>query len=130
MTGTSLANRIWFNNNKLALTLRGDYITNPGGYLAFSPAAPGNIPNDYDDAIASGKKLQMTQLSATFDVMPNDYVTFRFEYGHRESNVPYFAGPGGTTSQTGFSTDPVDPLWKPDLRRSENRFIVAVNFRL
>lgn len=93
MTGTSLANRIWFNNNKLALTLRGDYITNPGGYLAFSPAAPGNIPNDYDDAIASGKKLQMTQLSATFDVMPNDYVTFRFEYGHRESNVPYFAGP-------------------------------------
>ena len=130
MAGTSLANRIWFNNNKLALTLRGDYITNPGGYLAFSPAAPGNIPNDYDDAIASGKKLSITQLSATFDVMPNDHVTFRFEYDHRDSNVPYFAGPGGTTSQTGFSTDPVDPLWKPDLRKAENRFIVAVNFRL
>ena len=38
MAGTSLANRIWFNKNKLALTLRGDYITNPGLYLAFSPS--------------------------------------------------------------------------------------------
>ena len=130
MTGGSVANRIWFNKNKLALTLRGDYVTNPGGYLAFSPAAPAAMPNDYETAISSGKKLKMTQLAATFDVMPNDHVTFRFEYDHRSSNVPYFAGPGGTTSQTGFITDPVDPTWKPDLRRTENRLILAVNFRL
>lgn len=130
MTGTSIANRLWFNQNKLALTLRGDYITNPGGYLAFSPAAPSVLPNDYDVAIASGKSLKMTQLSATFDIMPNDHVTFRFEYDYRHANVPYFAGPGGTTSQTGFSTDPVDPTWKPDLRNNENRFVVSVNFRL
>lgn len=130
MAGTSIANRIWFNNNKLALTLRGDYITNPGGYLAFSPAAPSVTPNDYDVAIASGKSLKMTQLAATFDVMPNDHVTFRCEYAYRHANVPYFAGPGGTTSQTGFSTDPVDPSWKPDLRGNENRVIISVNFRL
>lgn len=130
MAGTSLANRIWFNKNRLALTLRGDYVTNPGGYLAFYPAAAGSIPNDYDNAIAGGKDLKMTQLTATFDVMPNDYVTFRAEYTHRNANVPYFAGPGGTTSQTGFSNDAIDPLWKPDLRKDENRIILSVNFRL
>lgn len=130
MAGSSLANRIWFNKNKLALTLRGDYITNPGGYLAFSPAVATEKPNAYDVAIANGKDLRMTQLTATFDVMPNDYVTFRFEYTHRNSNVPYFAGSGGTTSQTGFTTDPVDPNWTPDLRKMEDRVIVAVNFRL
>ncbi len=130
MTGTSIANRIWFNNNKLALTLRGDYVTNPGGYLAFTPAVTGSIPNDYDVAIANGENLKMTQLTATFDIMPNDHVTFRFEYGHRNANIPYFAGPGGTTSQTGFSNDPIDPTWKADLRKDENRIIVSVNFRL
>lgn len=130
MAGTSLAHRLWFNNNKLAWTVRGDVITNPGGYLAFSPAVPGAIPNDYETAIADGKDLKAMQLSTTFDVMPNDHVTFRFEYLYRNANIPYFAGPGGTTSQTGFNTDPIDPTWKADLRKSENRVIVAVNFRL
>ena len=130
MMGTSLAHRLWFNNNKLAWTLRGDYVTNPGGYLAFSPAVAGAIPNDYDLAIASGKSLRMGQFSTTFDIMPSDFFTFRVEYAHRISNVPYFAGPGGTTSQTGFNNDAIDPNWKADLRKNEDRVIVAVNFRL
>lgn len=130
MTGTSIANRLWFNKNKLGLTLRGDYVTNPGGYLAFSPAVSGGIPNDYELAIASGKSLKMTQLSATFDVMPSDFVTFRLEFAHRNANVPYFPGSGGTTSQTGFNNDVLDPTWKADLRKIENRIIAAVNFRL
>jgi hypothetical protein len=130
MTGASVANRLWFKQNKLALTLRADYVTNPGGYLSFAPAAVGQIPNDYDLAIASGKVLKMTQGAATFDIMPNDHVTFRFEFDHRNTNIPYLAGPGGTTSQTGFITDAPDPTWKPDLRKSENRLIVAVNVRL
>jgi hypothetical protein len=134
MTGFSLANRLWFMKNKLGWTMRGDYITNPGngmpGYLAFYPAAIGQIPNDYDNAIASGKNLKITQLSTTFDVMPSDFVTFRLEYDFRKSNIPYFAGPGGTTSPTGFSTDPITPDWKPDLRKTENRIILSVSFRL
>lgn len=130
MMGTSLAHRVWFNNNKLAWTLRGDYVTNPGGYLSFTPAITGAIPNDYDIAIASGKRLKMGQFSTTFDVMPSDYFTFRVEYAHRISNIPYFAGPSGTTSQTGFSNDAIDPNWKADLRKNENRVILAVNFRL
>jgi hypothetical protein len=129
MAGTSLANRIWFNKNKLALTFRGDYVTNPGLYLAFSPSPV--TENDFNDAIANDpeQRLNIFQGTATFDLMPNDYVTFRFEYAHRKANVPYFAGSGGTTSPDGWiDTDPTG--WRPDLRQSENRVTVAVSFRL
>jgi hypothetical protein len=65
----------------------------------------------------------------TFDIMPNDHVTFRFEYGYRKANVPYFAGGGGTTSPDGWiDTDPTG--WRPDLKKSEKRATVAVSFRL
>jgi hypothetical protein len=127
--GTSIANRIWFYDNKLALTLRGDYITNPGTYLAFSPSPV--VANDYNDAIAadSKKNLEMFQGTACFDVMPNDFVTFRLEYGYRKSNVPYFAGRGGTTSPDGWVNTPV-ATWRPDLVKEGSRITLAVNFRL
>jgi hypothetical protein len=125
--GTSISNRIWFNRNRFALTLRGDYVTNPGAYLAFSPSPVAD--NDFNDALTAGKKLEIFQGTATFDIMPNDFVTFRLEYGYRKSNIPYFAGQGGTTSPDGWvDTDPTG--WRPDLQKSENRMTVAVNFRL
>ncbi len=129
MAGTSLSNRVWFNRNKLALTVRGDYVTNPGLYLAFSPSPV--TPNDFTDAVNADpkQKLNIYQATATFDVMPNDHVTFRFEYGYRKSNVPYFAGRGGTTSPDGWSTTPVN-AWRPVLKKAENRLTVAINFRL
>lgn len=130
MMGSSLVNRLWFNQNKIGWTTRADYVTNPGGYLSFSPAQSGAIPNDYETAIANGKDLKMWQLSSTFDFMPSDFVTLRLEYAYRNANIPYFTGSGGTTSQTGFINDPIDPNWKADLRKSENRIILAVNFRL
>lgn len=127
MMGTSLANRLWFSKNRLALTLRGDYVTNPGAYLAFSPSPVAD--NDFNDALAAGKDLNMFQGTATFDVMPNDFITFRIEYGYRSSNIPYFAGSGGTTSPDGWVDTPTTG-WRPDLRKSENRVTLAVNFRL
>lgn len=130
MAGTSFVNRLWFNDNKIGLTTRFDYVTNPGGYLSFNPAQSGSIPNDYEVAISNGEKLNMKQLSATLDFMPSDFVTFRIEYAYRNSNIPYFTGSGGTTSQTGFSNDVLDPTWKADLVKNENRIILAVNFRL
>jgi len=136
MTGSALSSRLWFDKNKFGLTMRADYVTNPGLYLAFSPApaisdASGNvIPNAFDNAIADGNNLRMTQLTATFDYMPSQFMTFRIEYGHRHANVPYFAGPGGTTSQTGFVNDTLDPDWRPDLRKNENRITLSMNFRL
>jgi hypothetical protein len=129
MAGTSLANRVWFHKNKLALTLRADVVTNPGTYLAFSPSPV--TDNDYNDAMAKDpdQKLNIFQGTATFDIMPNDHVTFRLEYGHRNANVPYFAGSGGTTSPDGWiGTDPTG--WRPDLQKAEDRITMAVNFRL
>lgn len=125
--GTSIAHRTWFNKNKLALTLRGDYATNPGAYLAFSPSPVTN--NDFNDALAAGKDLELFQGTATFDIMPNDHVTFRLEYGFRSSNIPYFAGRGGTTSPDGWIDTPVGN-WRPDLVKDESRLTAAVSFRL
>ncbi|HUR65514.1 MAG TPA: outer membrane beta-barrel protein [Chitinophagaceae bacterium] len=129
MIGSSIANRIWFQKNKYALTLRGDCISNPGLYLAFTPSPV--TPNDYTDAIAADPKQQLhiLQGTATFDIMPNDHVTFRLEYGYRQSNVPYFAGGGGTTSPDGWIDTPVTNF-RPDLQKKENRLTVAMNFRL
>ena len=129
MTGFSLANRLWFNQNKLALTLRADAVTNPGLYLAATPSPV--MPNAFTEAMANDPKQQLNifQSTATFDIMPSDHVTFRFEYGFRQSNVPYFAGPGGTTSPDGWSTTPALG-WQPDLKKTENRIIFSMNFRL
>lgn len=129
MAGTSIANRLWFYHNKFALTLRGDYVTNPGLYLAFSPSPV--AANDYNDAMAADpqKKLELFQGTACFDIMPNDFVTFRLEYGYRSSNVPYYAGRGGTTSPDGWANTPIG-TWRPDLTKDESRITLAVNFRL
>lgn len=129
MTGTSLSNRVWFNKNKIAITLRGDVVTNPGLYLAFSPSPV--TPNDFTDAIAADpkQKINIFQGTATVDIMPSDFVTFRLEYGYRKSNIPYFTGSGGTTSPDGFIDTPTAG-YRPDLRKTENRITLAVSFRL
>jgi hypothetical protein len=132
MYGTSLANRIWFNKNKIALSLRGDYLSNGGSYLAFSPSPVS--PNDYTNSFTAEdpyKALEIIQGTATIDIMPNDYVTIRLEYGYRQANVPYFAGHGGTTSPTGWTNVPTNiGTWKPDLQKTENRITLAINIRL
>jgi hypothetical protein len=68
--------------------------------------------------------------STNIDFMPNQSITFRVEFVHRSANVPYFAGAGGVTSQTGYTTTILDPAWRPDLVKSENRIIFAVLFRI
>ena len=40
-----------------------------------------------------GDQFHAWDASATIDFMPEQYVTFRFEYNHRHASVPYFAGP-------------------------------------
>ncbi len=139
MAGASIANRLWFLKNKLAFTLRGDYVTNQAvvngvnesPYLGFTPAVAGNVPNNYDVAIAQNKKLEIFQFTTTFDLMPNDFVTFRLEYVYRQSSIPYFCGSGGTTSASGWTNGPTPVLpWAADLKKTENRITLAVNFRL
>ena len=130
MTGVAIANRLWFYKNIFALTVRADFVTNPGVYLAL---APSNVrPNDFTDAIAADPhhRLNIFQGTVSFDIMPVDYVTLRFEYDYRQANVPYFAGHGGTTSPDGYTTTPIPAGWRPDLIKYENRLILAVNFRI
>jgi hypothetical protein len=97
--GWMLYNRFWFDKDKYGLTLGGGAISNPGRYLALLP------PINGADAISGspyftqnpGDPFRAWDMSATFDWMPQQYITFRWEYGYRHANVPYFSGPGGIT---------------------------------
>lgn len=133
-------NRTWLSENKFAWTIGGGIMTNPGRYLVLSPtgqASPLPNPNNptqtegaFPFSTNAGDKFQGWDASTNFDWMPNQSLLFRIEYVYRHSSVPYFAGPGGVTSQTGYTTSVLDPLWRPDLRKYENRVILAVLFRL
>jgi hypothetical protein len=119
MLGFAAANRVWFNKDKLALTLRGEYITNPTRYL--SPPAAYSATGDQNS-------LKIGGVTGTFDIMPTDFMAFRFEGMYRKSNVPYFAGRGGTTTAAdGFpSTDP----FTPDGVKTQTLLTAAINFRM
>ncbi len=133
-------NRVWFLNNKLAWTIGGGLMSNPGRYLVLYPtgqASPLPNPNDptktagaFPFSANPGDKFFGWDCSSNLDWMPNQSITFRIEFVHRQSNVPYFAGRGGVTSQTGYATTALDPSWRPDLVKAENRVIFAVLFRL
>ncbi len=133
-------NRVWFCTNKLAWTVGGGYMTNPGRYLVLYPtgqASPLPNPNNptqtegaFPFSANPGDQFSGWDWSTNFDYMPNQSLTFRIEFVHRESSVPYFAGAGGVTSQTGYSTTTLDPNWRPDLVKSENRIIIVALFRL
>lgn len=133
-------NRIWFGKNKWAWTVGGGFMTNPGRYLVLYPtgeASPLPDPNNpvvtegaFPFSANPGDKFSGWDCSTNLDFMPNQSITFRCEFVYRNSSVPYFAGKGGVTSQTGYATTTLDPQWRPDLVKSESRFILAMLFRL
>lgn len=140
-----LYNRVWFAQNKLAWTVGGGMMSNPGRYLVLYPtgqASPLPNPNNptttegaYPFSANAGDLFKAYDISTNLDFMPNQSITFRIEYVYRHSSVPYFAGPGGVTSPTGYTTTPVgpgstNPDWRPDLVKSESRIIAAILFRL
>jgi hypothetical protein len=133
-------NRIWFAKNKFAWTIGGGMMNNPGRYLVLYPTGQASpLPNSsnptqtegvFPFSANPGDQFSGWDCSTNLDWMPNQSLTFRLEYVHRESSVPYFAGSGGVTSQTGYSTSVLDPNWKPDLVKIENRIILVLLFRL
>ena len=133
-------NRIWFAKGKIAWTIGGGFMTNPGRYLVLYPtgqASPLPDPNNpvktegaFPFSANPGDKFTGWDISSNIDFMPNQSLTFRVEFVHRQANVPYFAGRGGVTSQTGYSTSQLDPSWRPDLVKSESRIIFALLFRI
>ena len=139
-TSAMFYNRTWFAGNKIAWTVGGGVMKNPGRYLVLYPtgqASPLPNPNNPTQTAGAfpfsanpGDQFQGWDCSTNLDFMPSQHMTFRAEWVHRESSVPYFAGRGGVTSQTGLTTTTLNPAWRPDLVKSETRIIFAILFRL
>jgi hypothetical protein len=133
-------NRVWFAQNKFAWTLGGGMINNPGRYLVLYPtgdASPLPSPSDptktegtHPFDTSPGSVFKGWDWSTNIDWMPNQSLTWRLEYVHRHTNVPYFAGKGGVTSPTGYTTTPLPAGWAPDLTHSEDRIIFVMLFRI
>jgi len=139
-TSLMFYNRIWFAKNHFAWTLGGGYMNNPGRYLVLLPPGQASaLPNPNNPTQTTGAfpftanpgdPFSGFDYSTNIDWMPNQHICFRLEYVHRRSSVNYFAGHGGVTSPTGYTTTQLPADWKPDLVKSENRIIFAILFRL
>jgi hypothetical protein len=123
-------NRLWFHKDLFGLTIGGGKINNPGRYLVLLPPINGATATSGTPYFTEnpGDPYKAWDVSGTFDYMPSQYITFRWEYNHRADNVPYFSGPGGVTPPGGNTGAPgsVVPGWTPDLRNSENRLNMAI----
>jgi Putative beta-barrel porin-2, OmpL-like. bbp2 len=135
--GFMFYNRMWFDHDKYGLTLGGGKINNPGRYLVLLPPINGATAASGTPYFTEnpGDPFKAWDASATFDYMPKQYITFRWEFDHRAANVPYFSGPGGITP-----TCPSAPLvenicgtpgsivpgFTPDLKKIENRIDLAI----
>ena len=128
--GFMLYNRLWFDKDRYGLTLGGGKINNPGRYLVLLPPINGATAASGTPYFTEnpGDPYKAWDASATFDYMPSQYLTFRWEFDHRAANVPYFSGKGGVTPPGGNTgaLGSVVPGWSPDLVKDENRFDLAI----
>jgi Putative beta-barrel porin-2, OmpL-like. bbp2 len=141
--GYMFYNRLWFDQDKYALTIGGGQINNPGRYLVLLPPINGATATSGTPYFTEnpGDPYKAWDISGTFDWMPSQYITFRWEYNHRAANVPYFSGSGGVTPPggnngapgalvclAGFTVCNGSPTntWLPDLRKTENRATMAI----
>jgi hypothetical protein len=138
-------NRFWFDNDHYGFTVGGGRINNPGRYLVLLPPINGATAATGSPYFTEnpGDPYKAWDASATFDWMPSQYITFRWEYNYRGANVPYFSGSGGVTPPGGNNGSPASlvcsngsmalggscgalGLWQPDLRKVENRLNMAI----
>ncbi len=128
--GFMFYNRLWFHRDLVALTLGGGAINNPGRYLVLIPPINGATAASGTPYFTAnpGDPFKAWDASATFDYMPSQYITFRWEYNHRAANVPYFSGSGGITPPGGNAGAPgsLVPGFTPDLRKREDRLNMAI----
>ncbi len=128
--GYMVYNRLWFHKDLYGFTLGGGKMNNPGRYLVLLPPINGATAISGTPYFTEnpGDPFKAWDASATFDYMPSQYITFRWEFDHRAANVPYFSGAGGITppgGNTGADGSFVSG-WSPDLRRDENRIDLAI----
>jgi hypothetical protein len=122
--------RFWFDRDKFGFTIGGGAINNPGRYLVLLPPINGATAISGSPYFTEnpGDPFKAWDASATFDYMPRQYITWRFEYNHRSSSVPYFTGPGGISPPGGDNGSPglIVPGWIPSLTKHENRLTMAI----
>jgi hypothetical protein len=150
-------NRFWFHRDLFGLTAGYGQINNPGRYLVLIPPINGETAvtaatNSPYFTGNPGNPFKAWDSSLTFDYMPKQYITFRWEYDYRHANVPYWSGRGGITppggnngspqffacstgSSSGQSTLPaaetacgggINSVWFPDLHRTESFIDMAI----
>ena len=133
--GFMFYNRIWFDKDRYGVTIGGGAINNPGRYLVLLPPINGATAASGTPYFTEnpGDPYKAWDVSGTFDWMPSQYITFRWEINHRAANVPYYSGPGGITPPGGNQGAlgsqyflPGGTLWTPDLRKAENRATIAI----
>jgi hypothetical protein len=101
--GWMVYNRWWFKHDLYGFTLGGGAMDNPGRYLVLTPPINGAVSYTGTPYFTAnpGDQFKAWDISATFDYMPKQWVTFRWEYGYRHANVPYWTGQGGITPPGG-----------------------------
>ena len=135
--GFMFYNRFWFNHDRYGLTLGGGKINNPGRYLVLLPPINGATAASGTPYFTEnpGDQFKAWDASGTFDYMPSQYITFRWEFNHRAANVPYFSGPGGATLSCPTaplvenicgSPGAIVPGFTPDLKKIENRINLSI----
>ena len=128
--GYMVYNRWWFHKDRYAITLGGGEINNPGRYLVLLPPINGATATTGTPYFTEnpGDPFKAWDVSGTYDYMPSQYITFRWEFNHRHANVPYWSGPGGVTPPGGNNGTPgaLVPGWQPDLRNTEDRATMAI----
>ncbi len=127
-------NRLWFNHDRLGLTVGGGAITNPGRYLVLLPPVNGATAFSGTPYFTEnpGDPYKAWDFQVTGDLMPSPFVTFRLEFNHRHANVPYFSGSGGVTPPGGNQGAPGSLVegWAPDLVHDEDRLSAAMLIKL
>jgi hypothetical protein len=96
-------NRWWFKHDLYAVTLGGGAMDNPGRYLVLLPPINGAVAYTGTPYFTQnpGDPYKAWDVSATFNYMPKQWITFLWEYGYRHANVPYWTGQGGITPPGG-----------------------------
>jgi hypothetical protein len=144
--GYMLYNRFWFDQDHYGVTIGGGKINNPGRYLVLLPPINGATASSGTKYFTEnpGDSFRAWDASATFDWMPRQYLTFRWEFDHPAANVPYWTGSGGITPPSGNTFNAPGALvcldgslapptgcglmglWQPDLKKTENRLNLSI----
>ena len=85
-----LYNRLWFDKDRYGFTVGGGKINNPGRYLVLLPPINGATATSGTPYFTEnpGDPYKAWDISETFDYMPSQYITFRWEVQPSRGECP------------------------------------------